>query len=177
MGHLNGGPGAPAFVWVHPRHANWFWQPLSGWWGHVRPSSSRPTSPPPGITRYPCGTQPMISLSALQCGWMCSPPRKSLAAGGAAHQVAALTDLFIQLGKSCAGYGAWPLPREHAQRGLAGCLTRDEGAGVNGWAAAPTPYRGAIARGVIGDSQRRWWERPAQRHPCKLWLYAAVHRL
>jgi kynureninase len=29
--YLNGGPGAPAFVWAHPRHAERFWQPLSGW--------------------------------------------------------------------------------------------------------------------------------------------------
>ncbi len=31
--YLNGGPGAPAFVWVHPRHADRFWQPLAGWMG------------------------------------------------------------------------------------------------------------------------------------------------
>ena len=29
--YLNGGPGAPAFVWVHPRHTDRFWQPLAGW--------------------------------------------------------------------------------------------------------------------------------------------------
>ena len=29
--YLNGGPGAPAFVWVNPKHADRFWQPLSGW--------------------------------------------------------------------------------------------------------------------------------------------------
>ncbi|HBG29043.1 MAG TPA: kynureninase, partial [Gammaproteobacteria bacterium] len=35
--YLNGGPGAPAFVWAHPRHADRFWQPLSGWMGHASP--------------------------------------------------------------------------------------------------------------------------------------------
>ena len=38
--YLNGGPGAPAFVWAHPRHTAWMdrhdWrQPLSGWLGHA----------------------------------------------------------------------------------------------------------------------------------------------
>jgi len=67
--YLNGGPGAPAFVWVHPRHASRFWQPLSGWWGHAAPFAFTPDyQPAPGIQRYLCGTQPIVSLSLLECG-------------------------------------------------------------------------------------------------------------
>ena len=60
--YLNGGPGAPAFAWVHPRHADRFWQPLSGWWGHAAPFAFTPDyKPAPGITRNLCGTQPINS--------------------------------------------------------------------------------------------------------------------
>ncbi len=38
----NGGPGAPAFIWVSPRHQDRFWQPLSGWWGHDKRRSRWP---------------------------------------------------------------------------------------------------------------------------------------
>ncbi len=40
---LNGGPGAPAFVWVHPRHVERFSQPLSGWHGHAKPFAFEPS--------------------------------------------------------------------------------------------------------------------------------------
>jgi kynureninase len=57
--YLNGGPGAPAFVWVHPRHLDRFEQPLAGWWGHAAPFEFTPEyRPASGIARYLCGTQP-----------------------------------------------------------------------------------------------------------------------
>ena len=67
--YLNGGPGAPAFVWVAPRHAERFWQPLAGWMGHAAPFEFTPGyRPAPGIRRYLCGTPPVLSLAALECG-------------------------------------------------------------------------------------------------------------
>lgn len=158
--YLNGGPGAPAFVWVHPRHAIRpdlkFMQPLSGWWGHAAPFQFTPDyQPAPGITRYLCGTQPIISLSALQCGLDVFTAAQSL--GGMAalrNKSLALTDLFIQLVEErCAGHGlGLATPREHAQRGSQVCLTRDEGAGVNGQGSgAYAIVQALIARGVIGD--------------------------
>ena len=67
--YLNGGPGAPAFVWVHPRHAGRFWQPLSGWMGHAAPFRFVPGyEPAPGIGRFLCGTPAVLSLIALECG-------------------------------------------------------------------------------------------------------------
>ena len=157
--YLNGGPGAPAFVWVHPRHANRFWQPLSGWWGHAAPFQFTPDyQPAPGITRYLCGTQPMISLSALQCGLDVFTAAQNLGGMAALRTKSlALTDLFIQLVEErCAGHGlGLASPREHARRGSQVCWTRDEGAGVHGQGSgAYAIVQALIARGVIGDFRR-----------------------
>jgi kynureninase len=145
--YLNGGPGAPAFVWVNPRHADRFWQPLAGWWGHATPFAFTPDyQPAPGITRYQCGTQPMISLAALECG--VDTVLAAEAHGGMAAlrtKSLALTDLFISLVEErCAAKGlGLATPRDHAQRGSQVCLTRDEG--------AYAIVQALIARGVIGD--------------------------
>ncbi len=145
--YLNGGPGAPAFVWVNPRHANRFWQPLAGWWGHATPFAFTPDyRPAPGIARYQCGTQPIISLSALACGL--DVFEKAQALGGMAalrRKSLALTDLFIQLVEErCAGHGlGLATPLTHSQRGSQVCLTRDEG--------AYAIVQALIARGVVGD--------------------------
>jgi kynureninase len=145
--YLNGGPGAPAFVWVNPLHTDRCWQPLAGWWGHAAPFAFTPDyQPARGITRYQCGTQPMISLAALDCGVdtvLSAEPLGGMAALRA--KSLALTDLFIQLVEErCAGHGlGLASPREHAQRGSQVCLTRKEG--------AYAIVQALIARGVVGD--------------------------
>ena len=145
--YLNGGPGAPAFVWVHPRHADRFWQPLSGWWGHAAPFEFTPDyRPAPGITRYLCGTQPILSLTALDCGLDTVLAAQPLGGMDALRQKSlALTDLFIELVETrCSGHGlGLATPRNHAQRGSQVCLTRQTG--------AYAIVQALIARGVIGD--------------------------
>ena len=140
--YLNGGPGAPAFIWVSPRHQDRFWQPLSGWWGHDSPfAMSVDYQPAPGIRRFLCGTQPILSLSLVECGLdvaldadMADVRTKSLA----------LSDLFIRLVEErCAAH---PLtlvtPRDHARRGSHVSFSHPEGYAV---------MQALIARGVIGD--------------------------
>ncbi len=149
--YLNGGPGAPAFVWVNKRHADRFWQPLAGWWGHAAPFAFTPDYlPAPGITRYLCGTQPILSMTALDCGLDsvlaardCVPGQDAMAALRA--KSLELTDLFIALVEQrCAGHGlGLATPRAHAQRGSQVSLTRASG--------AYAIMQALIQRGVIGD--------------------------
>ena len=145
--YLNGGPGAPAFVWVNPKHTDRCWQPLSGWWGHAAPFEfTQDYKPATGIARYQCGTQPILSLTALdialdafleveKLGGMHALRRKSLA----------LTGLFMHLVQTqltAYGFGI-ATPLEEDLRGSQISLTRSEG--------AYAIVQALIARGVIGD--------------------------
>ena len=145
--YLNGGPGAPAFVWVHPRHTDRFWQPLAGWWGHAAPFAFTPDyQPAPGITRYQCGTQPILSLTALDCGldaFLAAEPLGGMAA--LRRKSLALTGLFIRLVRAhLHGHGLGiATPEDEGLRGSQVSLTRAEG--------AYAIVQALIARGVIGD--------------------------
>ncbi len=152
--YLNGGPGAPAFVWVNPRHADRFWQPLAGWWGHAAPFAFTPDyQPAPGIGRYQCGSQPMISLAALECG--VDTVLAAEAHGGMAalrRKSLALTDLFRQLVQArCGRHGLECVtPNEESARGSQVSLVRRTDATDEGHAAYAI-VQALIARGVIGD--------------------------
>jgi kynureninase len=145
--YLNGGPGAPAFVWVHPRHLDSFEQPLAGWWGHAAPFAFTPGyQPATGIARALCGTQPILSMAALDCGLDAALAAEAL--GGMAALRAkslALTDMFIELVQArCAGHSlALVTPRDHVVRGSHVSFAHADG----GYAI----MQALIARGVIGD--------------------------
>ena len=63
---LNGGPGAPAFIYVAPRHINQTQPALSGWLGHAAPFAFDPTyAAGTGIERMRVGTPPVIQMAAL----------------------------------------------------------------------------------------------------------------
>jgi len=149
---LNGGPGAPAFVWAHPRHAERFWQPLSGWMGHAAPFTFKPSyEPAPGISRFLCGTPAVLSLAALECGvdtLHAADPFGGMAA--LREKSIALTELFVALvDERCAPLGfACASPRDARARGSQVSLVHasDDGA-AHGYAIV----QALIARGVIGD--------------------------
>lgn len=140
--YLNGGPGSPAFTWVPRRHQASFEQPLSGWWSHRAPFAMEPGfAPDASISRFLCGTQPIVSMAMVECGLdifhetdMGAIRRKSLA----------LADAFIALVESrCAGLELRLVtPREPARRGSQVSFEHPHGYEV---------MRALIARGVVGD--------------------------
>ena len=153
--YLNGGPGAPGFVWAHPRVVNRCAQPLAGWFGHAAPFAFTPRyAPAEGIQRYLCGTPSILGLSALQCGLDVFSAAQALGGMPALRAKSlALTDLFIALVEQrCAGRGLdLATPLAHDRRGSQVCLTRAEGLDVDGGSGAYAIVQALIARGVIGD--------------------------
>jgi len=64
--YLNGGPGAPGYLYVAARHIQDCEQPLAGWFGHARPFDfTQNYAPAAGIERFLCGTNPVVGLSLL----------------------------------------------------------------------------------------------------------------
>ena len=147
--YLNGGPGAPAFVWVHPRHVDRFWQPLAGWIGHAAPFEFTPGyRPAAGITRYQCGTPAVLSLAALECGVDTVLAAEPLSGGRGAMAVLrekslALTRLFATRVQATCPQLHLVSPADERQRGSQVCFAHPE----SGYAV----IQALIARGVIGD--------------------------
>ena len=149
--YLNGGPGAPAFVWAHPRHTErmdreQLRQPLSGWLGHAAPFEFAPAyRPSPGIARFVCGTPPVLSLAALECGVEIFDSAE--AHGGMAAiraKSVALTQLFIALVEQRCGDRELTLvtPSDASERGSQVSYAHPGGYAV---------MQALIERGVIGD--------------------------
>jgi kynureninase len=149
--YLNGGPGAPAFVWAHPRHTErmddeGLRQPLCGWLGHAAPFDFTPSyRPAAGIGRFVCGTPPILAMRALQCGLEVFSEAKGKGGMTALRaKSTALTDLFIErVEQRCLGHGLeLATPRERAERGSQVSFAHSDGYAI---------MQALIARGVIGD--------------------------
>lgn len=140
--YLNGGPGAPAFLFVAERHHDRLLSPLSGWMGHSRPFDfSDDYIPADGIARFLCGTPPIVGLASLEVG-----VDLVLEAGMSriAEKSARLCALLIQLvEQECAGLGLELVgPAVGRPRGSHVAFRHTEGYAV---------VRALIERGVIGD--------------------------
>jgi kynureninase len=140
--YLNGGPGAPAFIFVAKRHQGHVRQPLTGWWSHSAPFDfTRDYEIGAGISRMLCGTQPIISLSALEVGVDIMARADILKIREKSKKMG---DLFMgAVEQECADYGfGIASPRNADERASQVSLTH-----ANGYAI----MQALIERGVIGD--------------------------
>ena len=140
--YLNGGPGAPAFIYAAKRHHASIVQPLSGWWSHARPFAFEQSfDGDAGIKRFLCGTQPILSLRALKGAlsiW------DEVDMNALRQKSVALTDLFIRLVEAkCGQYGVeLETTRDGEKRGSQVSFIHGNAYEV---------MQALIERGVIGD--------------------------
>jgi kynureninase len=140
--YLNGGPGAPAFLYVAERHQATIRSPLTGWMGHAEPFAFEDEYRPAGDIRgLITGTPPILGLAALEAGvdlQLEADPAQVEAKG------LALADLFIGEVEARAGDRHLRLasPREAATRGLHVAFAHPEGYAI---------VQAMMARGVVGD--------------------------
>jgi len=140
--YLNGGPGAPAFVFVHPRLQNEVMPALVGWWGHARPFAfSEAYAPAPGVTRFQCGTQPMLNLVALDAAMDVYKGVNMERLHGKGKKLCAL---FAKLAEErCGKFGISVHGEQNWDgRGSHVCLAHDEAYAV---------MQALISRKVVGD--------------------------
>ncbi|MEU7887866.1 kynureninase [Microbispora bryophytorum] len=141
--YLNGGPGAPAYLYVAPRHQDAVHNVLSGWHGHAAPFDFEPHyRPAPGVRRFATGSPPILSYAALNASldiWervdLDEVRAKSLA----------LTSLFIDLLDDLVDPGlglALATPRDPERRGSQVSYRHPQGYPV---------VRALADRGVVGD--------------------------
>lgn len=138
--YLNGGPGAPSFIYAARRLHDTIRQPLSGWWGHAAPFSFETAyRPAPGIRAFLCGSQPILSMRALEAA-LGAYDGVELSAIRTKSQK--LTGLFIELvSEMCPELGI-ASPRDPDERGSQVALTHENGYAI---------VQAMIARGIIGD--------------------------
>ncbi len=136
--YLNGGPGAPAFLYVAKRWQETLASPLSGWMGHAAPFAFEDAyRPAPGMKRWLAGTPAMLSTAALEAAldlWA------DIDQHAVATKSAQLFDILAAagdaLGLECVS------PRDPAQRGSHISFRHPDAYALT---------QAMIARGVIGD--------------------------
>jgi kynureninase len=140
--YLNGGPGAPAYLFVAQRHQAAAASPIAGWLGHARPFDFVDRyAPAPGIGRFLAGTHPILGIAALEVGvdlMLRADPQYRV------DKSRALSDRFVALVESrCPGPELeLASPRNAEARGGHVAFRHPQAYAV---------VQALIARGVIGD--------------------------
>ncbi len=139
--YLNGGPGAPAFLFVAEQLQDSLQSPLSGWMGHASPFEFASSySPASGINRFLTGTPSILALAALEAG-LSTFEGVSMAAIEAKAE--AISAFFIDaVEQGCGDELALASPRDPRARGSHVCFAHPQGYAV---------MQALIARGITGD--------------------------
>ena len=140
--HLNGGPGAPGFLYVHKSLIEKVSQPLTGWMGHIQPFEFVVNYQPANdICKYICGTPPIIAYKAIESGLTVF---EQVSMNVVREKSIKLSEMFIQLmQQECIKFGFELFsPRNAEQRGSQVSFTHG-----NGFSIMQT----LISRSVVGD--------------------------
>lgn len=135
---LNGGPGAPGYVYVAAENIEGLAQPLSGWMGHAAPFDfADDYAPAQGIKRFACGTPPILSMAALDAAL---DAFDGVSLSAVEEKSRALGDIFISL--SAAIGLETTVPGVGGRRGGHVSLPHPNGYAI---------MQALIAQGIIGD--------------------------
>lgn len=140
--YLNGGPGAPAWLFVARRHQAQAVSPIAGWMGHARPFEFPDEyDPAPDVRRFQAGTPPMLGIRALESG---VDLLLDVDPGQRTRKSRALSEAFVALVEARCPAGQIELasPRDPAARGSHVVLRH---------AQAYAVMQALIARGIVGD--------------------------
>jgi kynureninase len=138
--YLNGGPGAPAFIYVAPRHADRAHTVLNGWLGHAAPFDFEPDyRPAPGIARMRVGTPAILQMRVLDAAldvW------DGVAMADLRARSVALSERFIAQAEARCPDLSLASPRDPQMRGSQVSFRFEH---------AYAAMQALIARGVVGD--------------------------
>jgi len=139
--YLNGGPGAPAFIYVAERLQDDLTNPLQGWMGHAEPFAFVDDyRPGEGILRFLTGTPSILAMAALDAGLATFD---GIAMADVQAKSRRLSQLFVdEVEARCGGEVRLASPRDATQRGSHVVFAHPEGYAV---------MQALIARGVVGD--------------------------
>jgi kynureninase len=140
--HLNGGPGAPGFLFVHSSLIEKVSQPLTGWLGHIKPFDFEVEYQPANdINKFICGTPPIIAYKAIESGLEIF---KDLSIIEIREKSIKLSEMFIQLmQQECTEFGFTLFsPKNSEQRGSQISFLHENAYSI---------IQALISHGIIGD--------------------------
>ncbi len=129
--YLNGGPGAPAFLYVNKSLQEQAISPIWGWFGQTQPFAfGLDYQPDPGVNRFLAGTTPMLSMIALEAALSAT---LEAGIGRLREKSIRLTQYAIELSEARLAAHGFRLgsPRDPQQRGSHVSLRHPDGYRIN----------------------------------------------